>query len=116
MARKAVTSYEYTDDLTGEALEENDIHTVNFSYGNQDYEIDLSTKNYDELDRTLSKYTSKARRVGKTEKVVGRRRNTLASVSNHLAAVREWAGNNGYKVSPRGRISQEVLDAYNAAH
>lgn len=33
-----------------------------------------------------------------------------------LAKVREWAKAAGYEVSSRGRISQAVRDAYDAAH
>ena len=35
---------------------------------------------------------------------------------NQLGAVRAWARENGHKVSDRGRVSQEVLDAYKAAN
>lgn len=31
-------------------------------------------------------------------------------------AIREWAVAVGLEVSPRGRLSPEVIDAYNAAH
>lgn len=30
--------------------------------------------------------------------------------------IRAWATENGMNVNPRGRIRQDVLDAYNAAH
>jgi hypothetical protein len=31
-------------------------------------------------------------------------------------AIREWARNNGHKVSERGRIPASVLEAYNSAN
>jgi hypothetical protein len=31
-------------------------------------------------------------------------------------AIREWAVGAGFEVSPRGRLSPEVIEAYNAAH
>ncbi|WXF91339.1 histone-like nucleoid-structuring protein Lsr2 [Curtobacterium flaccumfaciens pv. flaccumfaciens] len=36
--------------------------------------------------------------------------------SDELAKIREWANANGHEVSSRGRISQAVRDAYDAAH
>lgn len=33
-----------------------------------------------------------------------------------LKAIRDWAGKNGFDVSPRGRIKAEVIDAFDAAH
>ena len=64
--------------------------------------------------KALEPFTSKARKTG------GRRRSSArASVGktdkNELQAIREWARANGHKVSDRGRISQEVQDAYNAS-
>jgi hypothetical protein len=32
------------------------------------------------------------------------------------AAIRSWARRNGHQVSDRGRISQSVVDAFQAAH
>jgi hypothetical protein len=32
------------------------------------------------------------------------------------AAIREWARRNGHKVSARGRISADVIEAYNKAN
>jgi nucleoid-associated protein Lsr2 len=31
-------------------------------------------------------------------------------------AIREWARQNGHKVSERGRIPKSILEAYQAAH
>jgi hypothetical protein len=32
------------------------------------------------------------------------------------ADIRAWAEDNGWKVSPRGKLPADVVDAYNAAH
>lgn len=32
------------------------------------------------------------------------------------ADIRAWAEDNGFKVSPRGKLPADVVDAYNAAH
>jgi hypothetical protein len=42
------------------------------------------------------------------------RRNKRVDVS--ASAVREWARSNGHVVSDRGRVADELLEAYRAAH
>lgn len=39
-----------------------------------------------------------------------------ATESPSTRAIREWAVVNGYEVAPRGRLSPEVVEAYNTAH
>lgn len=39
-----------------------------------------------------------------------------AAAKDQNRAIREWAEANGHNVSKRGRISAEVIDAFNAAH
>jgi hypothetical protein len=39
-----------------------------------------------------------------------------ARFHDQTKAIREWAANNGHKVSTRGRISAIVIEAYEAAH
>lgn len=62
----------------------------------------------------MDKYVSVARRVG------GRLQNVSSGGSTRpdrdLAAIREWAPQNGYKVSSRGRIPNDVMAAYEAAN
>lgn len=85
--------------------------TVRFSLDGVNYEIDLSNENADALRNAFEPFVSKARRLS------GRRTRSASnrpSVSYSL--VREWAGENNITVSPRGRIPQKVIDAYNAAH
>jgi hypothetical protein len=55
--------------------------------------------------RSASSRGSAARRAG--------RRPTRKNVSN--ADVRAWAHNNGFQISDRGRISQEVKNAFEAS-
>ena len=87
--------------------------TVHFSFQGTQYEIDLSKKNEEKLIKALEPFTSKARRTG------GRRSSAKTSAAktdkNQLQAIREWARANGHNVSDRGRISQDIQDAYNAS-
>jgi uncharacterized protein YggL (DUF469 family) len=105
------------DDLDGDKADE----TVEFGLDGKSYEIDLSTGNADKLRDALASYVAAARRPG------GRRRSgggaAAAAVATAAArrpsvdreqnqAIRDWARKRGMKVSDRGRIPADVLEAY----
>jgi hypothetical protein len=105
MARKTVVALE--DDLSGGPADE----TVCFSLDGIDYEIDLSAGNAERLRSDLDVFVAAARRV--------RARSLRENIPSpridraQLAAIREWAQRHGLQVSPRGRIPEAVMDAYN---
>ncbi len=100
------------DDLDGNPAEE----TVSFALDGSTYEIDLTSSNAAKLRESLAPWIGHARRSGArrsssrsvTRAAGGKRRN--------LSAIREWARENGYTVSDRGRISSEIQAAYDKAH
>lgn len=94
------------DDIDGKSPAE---ETVEFSIDGVNYEIDLSTKNAEKMRKDLNLWVSSARRV--TGRFKGRRP-INSSRRTDLAAVREWAKSNGYKVSSRGRIPSDVVAAF----
>lgn len=100
-------------DLSGVEADE----TVSFALDNTTYELDLSRKEADKFRGLFQDYIAAGRKVGSTR---GRRssgsRSSGASGRNDLAEVRAWAKEQGMDVSDRGRVSQEVLSAYDAAH
>ena len=112
MAQKVTVSL--IDDLDGDKADE----TVEFALDGKSYEIDLSTSNADKLRDALASYVAAARRPG------GRRRSGAANSAAAAAsrrpsvdreqnqAIRDWARKRGMKVSDRGRIPADVLDAY----
>ncbi|MDP0398706.1 histone-like nucleoid-structuring protein Lsr2 [Tsukamurella strandjordii] len=109
MARKVTVTL--TDDLD-DTLEAEE--TIEFSIDGVDYEIDLATKNADKLRKALTPYKDAARRVGGRKKPSRAAGTGRPSVDREQTrAIREWAKANGHAVSDRGRISQEVMDAYN---
>ena len=110
MARK--TQVILIDDIDGTEIAEGGGETISFAYRGVQYQIDLNAKNAAKMDKALEAYISNAERVG------GRRQSTGTSPgrSSELAKVRAWANEQGLKVSARGRIAQDVMDAYNAAH
>jgi Lsr2 len=108
------------DDLDGQTADE----TVEFGIDGKSYEIDLSKENASRLRDVLADFVSAARRSG------GRRRGGSAGSGTSSAgagtapkgrasidreqnqAIRDWARKRGMKVSDRGRIPAEVLEAY----
>ena len=105
------------DDVSGgEATE-----TVEFSLDGVSYEIDLNDENASRLRNDLAVWIADARRAG-GRRQTRRRTNgaTAASAgsgkSEDLARIREWGRENGFTVSSRGRVPQELRDAYAAAH
>ncbi|NLT56280.1 MAG: Lsr2 family protein [Actinomycetales bacterium] len=103
------------DDVDGGEAEE----TVSFALDGASYEIDLSTGNAQALRDALAPWVGNARRVGSKSSGRGRSGGGRAARSGSradLTLVRSWARENGYQVSDRGRVSGEVLAAYDAAH
>ncbi|MGW9265565.1 histone-like nucleoid-structuring protein Lsr2 [Gordonia terrae] len=111
----------FVDDLDGRELDPQDAQTVSWSWLGVDYELDVSSTNLDKIEQgkvTVAKLLKASTRVG------GRRRspsartktNTGGAGSSVNASIREWAADNGYEVSARGRIPNDIVEAYNAAH
>lgn len=118
------------DDLTGEEADE----TVQFALDGKSYEIDLSRENANRLREALANYVASARRLsgrrgarrttGRTRPVTRRvptpepatPRSRRAAGREENQAIREWARSRGMKISDRGRIPTDVLEAYYREH
>ena len=103
------------DDLDGSAIE-GDGGTVAFSIDGANYEIDLSEENAAALRDVFEKYVTAGRRVRRDGNAGASSPARGKSDPDRLKAIREWAAENGHEVSPRGRISAQVVEAYDAAH
>jgi hypothetical protein len=114
MAQKVTTHL--VDDLTGDTIDEGKGHTVSFSFDGNHYEIDLTDDNAEKLREAFSDYIAAARKVSGRQTRAASGGAPKRGNSDELAKIREWANANGHEVSSRGRISQAVRDAYNAAH
>ena len=103
---------------------------MSFALDGVSYEIDVSEENAEALREALAPWVGHARRVG-GRSGGGRARSTSSGGgssrsrgsssggggSRHdLSDVRSWARENGYQVSDRGRVSSEVITAYEKAH
>jgi hypothetical protein len=112
------------DDLDGSQAED----SVSFALDGATYEIDLSAEHAAALRDDLAPYVSAARQAGSSAGGNGRRsggqRGSAAgsgsSVSSsdreRTAQIRAWAREQGLKVNARGRVPNEVVQAYQAAH
>lgn len=114
MAQKVTTHL--VDDLTGDTIDEGKGRTVSFSFDGNHYEIDLSDDNADALRGAFSDYVAAARKVSGRQNRISGGSAAKRGNSDELTKIREWANANGHEVSSRGRISQAVRDAYEAAH
>lgn len=77
--------------------------------------LDLSAQSASEFDRALAPYLRAASTKVTRKRAVGGT-GSKAGKPSQAAAIREWAREQGYDVSARGRIDQDVMDAYAAAH
>lgn len=105
MARKTVVTL--IDDIDGGDA----VRTVTFTFDGTDYEIDLGSSNMEALATALGPFITNARTVGKRRGSTSRGKGMAASVKN-LGEVRAWARENGFTVSDRGRVSTEIMTAY----
>lgn len=87
------------DDIDGSEAKE----TVTFGLDARYYEVDLSDTNAKELREALKKYVRKGRAIAPP------------SPQNEARQIREWATKNGYKVSARGRLHRDIVEAYRNA-
>jgi hypothetical protein len=109
LAQRTIVQLE--DDLDGGPADT----TVSFAFEGTAYEIDLNSDNAAKMRDVFAPYTASARKAGRG----GARRAATASrrsSGNRTNDIREWARENGFTVNDRGRLSREVVDAYEAAH
>src|SRR4051794_26661566 len=99
--------------------------TVSFRLDGGVYEIDLSDDNAARLRDSLASFLAAARKSGGSTTTGSRRAQNVAASSGprpqtldreQTAAIRAWARQNGHQISDRGRISNTVVDGFQAAH
>ena len=97
--------------------------TVAFGLDGSAYEFDVCDKHAAEMRDAFAPYVGAARKAGRAGSTPARRtaRNgtrtaPTGSDRDRVQAVREWARSHGHTVSNRGRLSADVLAAYEAAH
>lgn len=110
MAQRTVTIL--TDDLDG--TESKDVETIRFGFDGATYEIDLTKKNRDALEKALTPYLNASRKAGKAN-TGSAGRSKASSRDYDPKAVRAWATAKKMDVPARGRIPAGVVDAFKKA-
>lgn len=118
MAQKTIVTL--VDDLTGEEAE--NISTVEFALDGVTYELDLTDENSTKLHDALSQYAQAGRKIGarrrggpRPGRVINSTGGTAGYNRETLKSIREWAKKIGHNVSDRGRLSTEVMQAWQTA-
>ncbi|MEU7863477.1 Lsr2 family protein [Nonomuraea sp. NPDC049141] len=114
MAKQIVESF--IDDIDGSEAEK----TTAFALDGTSYEIDLSGKNREKLEKALAPFITAARpvrveRAGRGRRGAGAARPRAMS-REQSADIRQWAKTAGLPVSERGRIAATIVEKYEAAH
>jgi hypothetical protein len=103
MASKVILSDDIDETTDG-------VHTVTFAHEGVSYEIDLSPENREKLEQALAPFKSNGRRANSSSKPRPR------GGKEDLNAIREWAKKNGYSVADRGRVAENIRQAYYSAN
>ena len=107
-----VTTVTVYDDLDGSPAQE----SVEFALDGIRYEIDLSAQNAAKLRRALARFIANSRKAtpgpDRPVSVAQMRRRS----QQELAAMREWARQEGWPIGVRGRVSAQIQRAYSQAH
>lgn len=111
MARKVLVRL--VDDLDGSPSA--DVAPVTFALDGVTYQIDLNKANAGRLREGLAAFVASARRTSGRVKRGTAVKAGSATTSGDVSAIRDWAKQEGYPVSARGRIPANILEAYNTA-
>ena len=101
-----------TDDLDGTNIPAGRGGTVTFALDGKTYEIDLNTKNSNASRKILAPYLQAARPVRTARGAKIKR----TQVEADGRTIKEWARANGYEVKDRGRVPNQIREAFEAAN
>jgi len=99
------------DDIDGAPADE----TITFALDGITYEIDLTDAHAKALRESFAEWVGHARRAGGRRTPARRAGAASRPASSDAGKIRDWARENGYEVSERGRISAEIREAYERA-
>lgn len=104
-----VETVQIVDDLTGKTLDGEDINRIKFAVDGKEYLLEVSNANAEKFYAAMEKWVAAAQPVKKG-------RSKRLSRAKEIRAVRAWAIENGYEVSERGRVPNDILEAYQEAN
>jgi predicted xylose isomerase-like sugar epimerase len=98
-----------TDDLTGEQVAE-DVKPTDVRVNGEDYSVYLGPESME----TFIAFLKGEAPLLQVQQRPAARRSAPARGKSNAAEIRAWAKDQGLQVPDRGRIPQEVMDAWNA--
>ena len=122
MAKQVMT--QLVDDIDGSVIDDESGETIEFAVNGVEYVIDLKAKNATEFHRKLDYYVGHSTRVGGRKRKPSPAAASIATAAGgsvkrdpeQTRAIRQWAADNDYEISDRGRIPESIVEAYDAAH
>ena len=105
---------QYIDDLDGSNLG-SVANTISFAFEGKEYSIDLSDENAAQFREVMAPYVNSGHPVTRSKAKLARKSSGRSSAGD-TKAIREWARDNGYEVSDRGRIPAGIVEAFAAAN
>jgi hypothetical protein len=103
MARRFILS----DDLSGNESE--DVKNHVYMVDNVFYEVDFSADSFAEFEKALARFIKVSR---ETRRITA----TAKGEASKAEVIRQWAKANGMEVAEKGRLSEDIIAAYDAAH
>jgi hypothetical protein len=106
------TEVRLTDDLDGTNISPGRGGTITFALDGRSYEIDLNSKNSNALRKILAPYVGAARPITTNRGAKIKR----TQVGADVRTIRAWARANGYELNDRGRVPNQIREAFEAAN
>jgi len=116
MARNIVVTM--TCDLDHDKKKDPTVATraIRYVYEGDEYEMDLCEEHAEEYDNWMSDYVNHSRHIVPDRPARRLRGTTNGNAPKRdLKEIRAWAQSNGYKVSEKGRVPGNVIQAFEAA-
>lgn len=112
MARQVVVQ------VSCDVCEASEASEIEFSVDRSTFEIDLCPQHRTEFTNALAPFVSRARAAVRTRSTsaaapASARRGGTRRDPSQTEAIRNWARDNGYAISTRGRIPGHIEEAYN---
>lgn len=89
--------------------------TVTFGLDGSSYEIDVCDAHGAALRDAFAPFVGAARRAGRAAVTARKTRPSGKRSNQGVSEIREWARANGHPVSERGRLSADLVAAFEAA-
>ncbi|RLV54602.1 Lsr2 family protein [Aeromicrobium phragmitis] len=107
----------FFSDISGEEIESG-TPTLTFAFDGTSYEIDVTEKEKDEIEKAFAPYIRAGRKSNSAASARrrGRRSGGSSNSGSQAKEVRAWAKEQGIDVPARGRIPADILEKYNAAN